>query len=262
MYPILGRFDELTLHTYGFLLAIGFLLAVFLARREAHRTGMDPSLILDLSVNLLVAALLGSRLFYVLGNWQEFAANPVEAIKFWRGGLVFYGGLICAFPIGVWYVRKHRLNFSKLADVIAPSIAIGQALGRLGCFSAGCCYGKPTTGFFSVTFRDANSLAPLGIPLHPTQLYESAATFGIFLALIAMRRAKRFQGQLLWYYLLFYSVARFTIEFYRGDPRGWAIPGVLSTAQAIGIPVALFALLMILRRPSPPDPVKEKTPES
>jgi phosphatidylglycerol:prolipoprotein diacylglycerol transferase len=251
MYPILGRFDDLTLHTYGVLLGTGFLLAVFLARREAHRAGMDPNLILDLSVNLLLAALLGSRLFYVFGNWQEFAANPIDIIKFWRGGLVFYGGLIFAFFIGLWYVRKHQLNFPKMADVVAPSIAIGQALGRLGCFSAGCCYGKPTTGFCAVTFRDANSLAPLGIPLHPTQLYESTATFGIFLALIFMRRTKRFQGQLLWYYLLFYSAARFIIEFYRGDPRGWAIPGVLSTAQAIGIPVALFALVMILRKKSP-----------
>ncbi len=251
MYPILVRFGELTLHTYGVLVASGFLLAVLLARREAHRTGIDPELILDLSFYLLLAALAGSRVFYVLGNWAEFAENPIDIIKFWRGGLVFYGGLIFALPIGVWYVRKHRLNFSVMADLMAPSIAIGQALGRLGCFSAGCCYGKPATGFCAVTFRDANSLAPLGIPLHPTQLYESAATFGIFLALIVMRRAKRFQGQLLWYYLLFYSTARFIIEFYRGDPRGWAIPNALSTAQAIGIPVALLALIMILHKKSP-----------
>jgi len=97
-------------------------------------------------------------------------------------------------------------------------------------------------------FKDENSLAPLGMPLHPTQIYESAATFGIFIALIAMRRSKRFAGKLFWYYLFFYSAARFIIEFFRGDPRGWAIPGVLSTAQAIGIPVALLALFMLLRR--------------
>jgi phosphatidylglycerol:prolipoprotein diacylglycerol transferase len=251
MVPILIRFGDLTLHTYGVLVASGFLLAVLLAHREARRAGIDPELILDLSFYLLLAALVGSRLFYVLGNWAEFAENPIDIIKFWRGGLVFYGGLIFAFFIGLWYVRKHQLNFPLMADLIAPSIAIGQALGRLGCFSAGCCYGKPATGFCAVTFRDANSLAPLGIPLHPTQLYESAATFGIFLALIAMRRAKRVQGQLLWYYLLFYSTARFIIEFYRGDPRGWAIPNTLSMAQAIGVPVALLALFMIFRKKSP-----------
>jgi len=251
MYPILVRFGDLTLHTYGVLVASGFLLAVLLARREAQRTGIDPELILDLSFYLLLAALVGSRLFYVLGNWAEFAENPIDIIKFWRGGLVFYGGLIFAFFVGLRYVRKHHLNFRKMADLVAPSIAIGQALGRLGCFSAGCCYGKAATGFCAVTFHDANSLAPLGIPLHPTQLYESAATFGIFLALIVMRRAKRFQGQLLWFYLLFYSTARFIIEFYRGDPRGWAISNTLSTAQAIGIPVALLALFLILRKKPP-----------
>jgi len=248
MYPILFKIGDFALHTYGVLLAVGFMLAVLLARREAPRTGIDPNLILDLSFYLLLAALVGSRLFYVLTSWQEFAENPIDALKFWRGGLVFYGGLIFAFLVGLWYVRKHRLNFQKMADLTAPSIAIGHSLGRLGCFSAGCCYGKSTSAFCAVTFRDPNSLAPLGIPLHPTQLYESAATFGIFLALIAMRRLERLQGRLLWYYLLFYSIARFFLEFYRDDPRGWAIQGVLSTSQAIGIPVALLSLFMIRRK--------------
>jgi phosphatidylglycerol:prolipoprotein diacylglycerol transferase len=258
MYPILFRFGDFALHTYGVLLAVGFLLAVFLARQEALRTGIDPNLMLDLSFYLLLAALLGSRLFYVLTNWPEFAENPIDIFKFWRGGLVFYGGLIFALFIGIWYVRKHRLNLQKMADLAAPSIAIGQALGRLGCFSAGCCYGQPTTAFCAVTFRDPNSLAPLGVPLHPTQLYESAATFGIFLALITMRRSERFQGRLLWYYLLFYSIARFIVEFYRGDPRGWAIQGDLSTSQAIGIPVALLALFMILRKKSAPNSIGKR----
>jgi len=254
MYPILIRFGDFTLHTYGVLLAVGFLLALFLARREALRTGIDPNLILDLSFYILVAALLGSRLFYVGINWQEFAESPMDALKFWRGGLVFFGGLIFAFFTGIWYARKHHLNFPKIADLTAPSIAIGQSLGRLGCFSAGCCYGERTTAFCAVTFRDPNSLAPLGVPLHPTQLYESAATFGIFLALTAMRRSERFQGQLLWYYLLFYSIGRFIIEFYRGDPRGWAIAGFLSTAQATGMIMVLLALFMILRRKSASNP--------
>jgi phosphatidylglycerol:prolipoprotein diacylglycerol transferase len=172
----------------------------------------------------------------------------MDAVKFWRGGLVFYGGLIFAFLTGLWYVRRHRLDFRQLADLIAPSIALGQAMGRLGCFAAGCCYGAPSTAPWACTFTSKDSLAPLGVPLHPTQIYESAATFGIFIALLIMRKSKRFAGQLFWYYLLFYSVARFIIEFYRGDPRGWAIPGVLSIAQAIGIPAVLLALFMLLRR--------------
>ena len=137
MYPILIKFGDLTLHTYGVLLAIGFILAVVLAVKESRRIGIDPDLVLDFSFYILIAALLGSRFFYVLGNWPEFEANPIDVIKFWRGGLVFYGGLIFAFWIGIWYVRKHQLNFQKMADLVAPSIGIGQAFGRLGCFSAG-----------------------------------------------------------------------------------------------------------------------------
>ncbi len=251
MHPILLKFADLTLHTYGFLLAVGFILALAVALQEARRTGLDPNLIMDLAFYVLIGALAGSRLFYVLGNWSEFRQNPMNAIRFWEGGLVFYGGLIFAFLIAFWYVRKYRLNFAQLADLVAPSIAIGQTLGRLGCFSAGCCYGLPTTGPWACVFQDENTLAPRGVPLHPTQLYESAATFGIFLVLIFMRRRKRFQGKLFWFYLLFYSVARFIIEFYRGDPRGWAIPQVLSTAQAMGIPVALFALFMLFRKKPP-----------
>ena len=137
MHPILIKFGELTFYTYGVMLALGFLLAVALALKEARRTGIAPELILDLSFYLLLAALLGSRLFYVLGNLEEFRENLLDMIKFWRGGLVFYGGLICAFLVGTWYARKHRLDFHRMADLFAPSIAIGQTLGRLGCFSAG-----------------------------------------------------------------------------------------------------------------------------
>ena len=248
MYPLLFKIGDFAFHTYGLMLALGFILAMLLALKEARRLGLDPNLIMDLFFYLVIAALAGSRLFYVLTNWNEFRADPMDAIKFWRGGLVFYGGLIFAFLTGLWYVRRHHLDFRQLADLIAPSIALGQAMGRLGCFAAGCCYGAPSTAPWACTFTSKDSLAPLGIALHPTQIYESAATFGIFVALLTMRKSKRFEGRLFWYYLLFYSVARFIIEFYREDPRGWAIPGVLSIAQAIGIPAVLLALFMLLRR--------------
>ena len=252
MFPILLKIDGFTLHTYGVLLAIGFLLAVALLLKEARRVGINPDLIMDMSFYILIAALLGSRLFYVLGNWEEFQEQPMDIIKFWRGGLVFYGGLIFSFGVGFWYVRKHRLNFQQMADLVAPSIAIGQTLGRLGCFSAGCCYGLATKVPWAVTFRHESSLAPLGVPLHPVQLYESGTLLAIFLALIFMRRGKRYQGKLIWYYLLFYACSRFIIENYRGDPRGWFIPGFLSAAQAIGIPAVLIALFMLLRKRSSP----------
>ncbi len=137
MFPILTQFADITIHTYGVMLALGFILAISVALREARRQGLDPSLVMDLAFYFIIAGLLGSRLFYVVGHWDFFRHHPMEMVMFWRGGLVFYGGLIFAFIVGVWYVKKHRLNFPKLADLIAPSIAIGQTMGRLGCFSAG-----------------------------------------------------------------------------------------------------------------------------
>lgn len=252
MYPVLLKIGSFTLHTYGMLLAIAFLLAVLFSLKEARRVGIDPNLIMDLAFYVLISALLGSRLFYVLSNWEEFRDHPMEIFLFWRGGLVFYGGLIFAFLIGLWYVKKNHLKFAILADLVAPAIALGQAIGRLGCFSAGCCYGKPAEVPWAVTFQDVHSLAPRGIPLHPTQLYESLATFTIFLTLIIMRRHVRFQGKLIWFYLIFYSAARFIVEFYRDDPRGWTIFGVLSPAQTIGILAAGLAIFMLWRKKSPP----------
>ena len=255
MYPVLIKFGEFTLHTYGLLLAVGFLLAVMLTLREARRVGLDPNVMMDLNFYVLLAALIGSRVLYVITSWEEFRDNPVDIVRFWRGGLVFYGGFIFAFLAGIWYVRKHRLNFTQLADIVAPAIPLGQAIGRLGCFSAGCCYGLPTEGPCAVTFTDPESLAPRGIGLHPTQLYESGANFAIFLVLMALRKKERFQGKLFWIYLLSYSVMRFIVEFYRDDPRGWVIPHVLSTAQGIGIPAVILAVWMLLRKkPLPPPP--------
>ncbi len=137
MYPILIKFSEFTLHTYGLLLALAFFLAVMVAVREAKRVGVDSDVMMDLAFYALLAALVGSRVFYVITTWEEFRDNPVDIVRFWRGGLVFYGGLIFAFLVGIWYVRKHRLNFTQLADIVAPAIPLGQAIGRLGCFAAG-----------------------------------------------------------------------------------------------------------------------------
>jgi phosphatidylglycerol---prolipoprotein diacylglyceryl transferase len=137
MFPIFARFADITIHTYGVMLALGFLLAILAAMRQARRTGLDPNLVLDLAFYFLVAGLLGSRLFYVVGHWNDFRNNPVEIVMFWRGGLVFYGGLIFAFAVGVWFIKKNRLDFSRISDLLAPSIALGQSMGRLGCFSAG-----------------------------------------------------------------------------------------------------------------------------
>ena len=256
MHPILFEIPKIEfgnwfigpipIRMYGLMIGIGFLLGIYLASRRGRKEGIDPDRILDMGVYLLLAAIIGSRLLYVLTNLAEFSANPLEAFAIWKGGLVFYGGMLAAVPVGIWYVRKHNLPVWKTADVTAPYAALGHAFGRLGCFFAGCCYGAPCSGPVCITFNDPHSLAPLGVPLFPTQLMESGGEFLIFGVLIMLQRYKKFDGQLFWFYPLFYSVLRFIIEFFRGDAvRGVYFGGLASTSQIIAVFLFGFSLFML-----------------
>jgi phosphatidylglycerol:prolipoprotein diacylglycerol transferase len=239
MHPILFRLGPLTLHTYGFLVAGGFLIAIAFAVRQAKKEGIHSDKILDLGFYIILAAIIGSRLLFILVNVDHYIANPLDIFKIWEGGLVFYGGILFAVPAGIWYVSKNRLGLWNIADIFAPSIAIGHAFGRLGCFAAGCCYGKAASSLpWGVIFTDPNCLAPTNVALHPTQLYESAGELINFLILISLRRYKTFNGQLFMSYLLLYSVLRFTVEFFRGDIERGFIFHTLSVSQ--GISIAMF----------------------
>jgi phosphatidylglycerol:prolipoprotein diacylglycerol transferase len=256
MHPILFEIPAITLggwtigpfpiRMYGLMIGIGFLLAILLSSRRARKEGIDPDRIMDLGVYLLLAAIVGSRILYVLTTLREFTDHPLDVFAIWKGGLVFYGGMIAAVPVGVWYVRKHNLPVWKTADIMAPFLALGHGFGRLGCFFAGCCYGAPCSGPVCITFRDPHSLAPLGVPLFPTQLMESAGEFLIFGILMILWRHRKFDGQLFWLYPLFYSVLRFIIEFYRGDTiRGVYFGGLVSTSQIIAVFMFGFSLFML-----------------
>ena len=171
---------------------------------------------------------------------------------------MFYGGLILAVAVAFWFMRRHRLPLWQTCDVFAPGIALGHAVGRLGCLAAGCCYGKPTAVPWAVTFTNplaaANVGTPLNVPLHPTQIYESAAEALILLVLLATeKKGRAYPGRTFWLYMLMYAVSRFIIEFYRGDERGLVL-GVLSTSQFIStvlVPLSLVMLLWLARRPQP-----------
>jgi phosphatidylglycerol---prolipoprotein diacylglyceryl transferase len=172
---------------------------------------------------------------------------------------VFYGGLIMAVVVAFWYIAKHRMPFWTTCDVFAPGIALGHVTGRLGCFAAGCCYGKPTNVAWAVIFTNpqaaANVGTPLGIPLHPTQLYEAGAELLILVLLLATEKKGRyFAGRTFWLYMLLYAISRFVIEIYRGDPRGELFG--LSTSQFISVVLAPLSLLMLvyLARTSPQTP--------
>ncbi|RPI37853.1 MAG: prolipoprotein diacylglyceryl transferase [Nitrospiraceae bacterium] len=251
MFPVLIKIGPLTIHTYGLLIAIGFLVALALALRETKKTDLPNERIIDVGFYALIAGIIGARLFFIATEWQHFSENPLDMVKIWEGGLVFYGGVLFAVPTIIWYAKKNMLPLWQTADIWAPSIAIGHAIGRLGCFCAGCCYGRPADGLpWAVTFTKPESLAIIGTPLHPTQLYESAAELLNFLILITLRRHQSFRGQLFWVYILNYSIIRSVVELFRGDEvRGFLFPG-FSYSQSISVVMFLtsVAFLLVLKK--------------
>lgn len=253
MHPILIQMGRITIYTYGFFIALGILIAIVLARREAGRVGLDPDKIMDLSFYLVLSGIIGSRLFYVATTPDMFLEDPIEIFRIWNGGLVFYGAFLAALVTCFVYLKKHRMPVWKTADIYAPSVAAAHVFGRIGCFFAGCCYGKTCELPWAVTFEDPNSLArPLGVPLHPTQLYSSLNNLMIFGILVFIRPKMKFEGQLFWIYILLYGVTRSVIEFFRGDFRGEVLMGMFSISQVIGWSMALLAvgMLFILKKKS------------
>lgn len=254
---LLDREVRLPLHTYGLLIATGFIVGIGLAQREAKRRGQDPERIADLSFWILVAALVGSRVYFILVNWGDYfgattflAQTPFgripRVLAIWEGGLVFYGGFIGAALAAWWYLKKHRMPFLAHADTLIPGVAIGHFFGRLGCFGAGCCWGDvahthlpwaaqfPPESLAYQTFAGrptpeaflaADRLHTL--PLHPTQLYESFGELGLFLVLVLLvRPRKAFHGQVLATWLMLYAVLRTVVESFRGDVERGMVLGL------------------------------------
>jgi len=250
MFPTILTIGKVSLHSYGLMVALGGMVAFFLARAEAKRKNIDPEKISDLVFYLIIAGILGARLFYVFLNLEIYTKHPLEFFKIWNGGLVFYGAFIVALPTLLVYVKKHGLALGKILDIIAPSLALGHVFGRIGCFFAGCCYGAESDLPFAVVFTHPDSLAPLYSPVHPTQLYSALSNLLIFSVLWALRKRTRIDGQLFWIYVFIYAAARSFIETFRGDFRGEFIFGIFSPAQTIAGILAILAIvcLMILKR--------------
>jgi phosphatidylglycerol:prolipoprotein diacylglycerol transferase len=231
--PVLG---QLTIYTYGVLLAAAYLLGLKLAMVRASARGLDAAKVLDLGIYIIISALIGAKLLLVVTDFRVFQSDPKELITLARSGGVFYGGLILAVAVALWYIRRAGLPLWTTCDAFAPGIALGHVVGRFGCLFAGCCYGKETHLPWAITFTDpfaaANVGTPLGVPLHPTQVYEAGAELLILIALLVTEKKGRpFPGRTFWLYMLLYAISRFIIEFYRGDPRGSV--GIFSTSQFI-----------------------------
>jgi phosphatidylglycerol---prolipoprotein diacylglyceryl transferase len=247
MYPILFQFGSLHIYAYGFFIVVGFVTAVVLAALKIRKSNSGVSFenIVDLFFYTVLSGFIGSRLLFVLINFDVYRQHPAQIFKIWEGGLVFYGGLALAAMVAFWYMRWHRLPVWKSADLISPLIALGLFFGRIGCFFAGCCYGEETSLPWAVVFRNRDSLARLNVPLHPTQLYDAVNGLAIFFFLSWMEKRKTFDGQIFWLFLFLYATTRFFIEIFRGDPRGFLFGDLLSTSQAIGILLAIFSLFML-----------------
>jgi phosphatidylglycerol---prolipoprotein diacylglyceryl transferase len=251
MFPDLFSIGPFTLHTYGLFVATGFLVGLMVTVKIGKTEGITPQQTMDIGFLIIVAAIVGSRLMYVLMNISYYVERPIDIFKMWQGGLVFSGGIVCVVLAVLWYTRRHRLSFWKTADMWAPAMAVGQAIGRIGCFMAGCCYGKPTGSRWGVVFTDPHSLAPLNIPLHPTQLYSSASNFIIFFVLLLLHRKKKFDGQVFLWLLVLHSTARLFVERFRGDDRGMVLEGGMTITQLVTLALligAIVALYIFKRR--------------
>lgn len=248
MFPELVTLGPFTLHTYGLFVALGFLAGLLVATRIAGSQGIPSQTILDMAFVMILSGIVVSRLFYVFIDLPHFFRHPLDVFRIWEGGLVFSGGILGAAGAMVWYVRKRGLGLWEICDIFAPAAAIGQAIGRVGCLMAGCCYGLPTKAWWGITFSHPKCLAPTGIALHPTQVYEVLAGLGIFLVLLALSARRRYTGQVLLWYLILHSTLRLWVERYRGDDRGLVFGGPMTLTQLVALAILACAVAMVLYR--------------
>jgi len=235
MFPVLFKLGPLTIHTYGFCIALGFLAALSYVSKAARRKHINSEIIIDLCFYALVCGMIGGRLLYVILEWENFENNWLEIFRIWNGGLVFYGGFIAAL-IFIWqYMKVKQLPMLKTLDILAPAVALGHGFGRIGCFFAGCCYGRMCDLPWAVSFTHPLTLALPNVPLHPTQLYSSIMNFTLFGFLVWLSSRKPKEGSIATAYLCLYGIGRFSIELFRGDDRGTFWFHLLSPAQGIGL---------------------------
>jgi phosphatidylglycerol---prolipoprotein diacylglyceryl transferase len=246
LHPIFLDFGSVEIRWYGIMIGLAFMAGTWLGVREARRRGYDPELIYDLLFYVMIIGLVSARLYYVSTfNPSYFIQNPLSILAVWRGGLSIQGGLIGGIAAGVYFCWKRRLPFWDFADVMTPSVILGQAVGRGACALNGCSFGKPTDLPWAITFTDPDTAAPLNISLHPTQFYEMGADFLIFLLVWNLRTRTTFQGQLFLIWAMAYAAARSVIEVFRGDSLiiGAGIPA----AHVFGVAVMALAAFFYFR---------------
>ena len=261
MHRILFHIGPVTVYSYGFMLALAFVLGTALAQDRARKQGIDPNKVLDLVFSILVSSIVGARAFFIAINWQYYKADPLDIFKVWEGGLVFYGGFILAFCVAFWFMKKNGLPAWKIVDIMSPSVALGITLGRIGCYLNGCCYGRVSeTWGVSFPGRDnppafaqqvADGLIPsyavCSLPVLPAQLYSALHGLLIFAALLILEKYKRFDGFEFWAMVLLYSSGRFFIEGIRYYETSSMIGG-FTVSQVISVALFIVSASVLIVR--------------
>lgn len=247
----------LTVHSYGLMIALGILVCVFMGMYRARKYGYKDEAVLDIAIFGILSGFVGAKLLYVLVEFDSFLKNPMDVLG--SEGFVVYGGIIVGALVGILYCRIKKLPCWEYFDLLAPSIAVAQGFGRIGCFLAGCCYGRPTDTFWGVTFPEG-SFAPAGVPLIPTQLISSAGDFIITGILLVYSKHNKKAGNVGFLYMLLYGIGRFLVECLRSDDRGTV--GLLSTSQFISIGIILLAIILFFRHQIFKNTKKENSEEA
>jgi phosphatidylglycerol---prolipoprotein diacylglyceryl transferase len=256
MYPRLFTTDFFVLHTFGVFLAAAYMGALWWVLRSAKREGLKGDSVAGLGLWVIIGAIVGAKALMVVRFYGDYLAHPADlwSLATLQSAGDFYGGFIGAILAALIYFKRHpELRAWQTADIIAPAIALGQAIGRIGCFMAGDDYGRPTDLPWAVTFSDPDAAdiggAPLGIPLHPVQLYESLTCLLLFFFLVRLTRHKKFDGEIILAYSSLYALARYFLEFFRGDAdRGFVLGGLLSTSQAIAVIALIICIPLFIKR--------------
>jgi phosphatidylglycerol:prolipoprotein diacylglycerol transferase len=257
VHSIAFKIGSLTIHWYGILVAMGFFAGLWTASRRARHVGISPEQVYDLGPWLILGGIGGGRILYVISYWREqFAQKPFpEIFMVQHGGLVFYGGLIGAIVCGLLYLLLKKLPIWKMADIMAPSIALGYAFGRIGCLMNGCCYGRACSMPWAIHFPPDH--ATQGMPVHPTEIYDSLLNLIFYFFLTWLFRRKKFDGQIFAVYLIGYALIRSFVEYFRGDYPiyygGWATP-----AQLISMGIVVLGLLLLFFLPRTNAQTQEK----
>jgi len=247
VHPILIELGPLKIYSYGFMLALSFFVGILLAGRRAERRGVPREVVQDLSIILIILAVIGSRTLYIVTHRDHYH-SIIDIIALWEGGATYYGGLVLALVGAIVYLRRKGLSFLKIADICSPSIALGIFLTRIGCFLSGCCFGSPTACPLGVSFPPGSpaGYAFPGSAVHPAQLYSSFYGIVIFVLLILIDRRRSRDGFIFALLCILYGAARFTVDFFRYYDESAMATASLTVNQVMSVGLALFGLVLLV----------------